>query len=82
MAMVCRGLISTPAWQNLIAEQAGLRERRREDCSDGLLQETPSAHICPVAFMPNQVKGPDFIQQMHRSGLNGGASTNFVIVVP
>ena len=35
-----------------------------------------------MTFMRNQVKGADFIHQMHRSGLNGGASTNFVIVVP
>ena len=61
---------------------ANRRRGRREDCTDGLMQETPSAHICPVAFMHNQAKGPDFIQQMHRSGLNGGASTRFVIVVP
>lgn len=62
--MVCRGLISTSAWQNLIAEQAGFRERRREDCSGGLMQETPSAHICPMTFMRNQAKGADFIYQL------------------
>ena len=80
--MVYRGLFSTPAWQNLIAEYAGLRERRREDCSDGLMQETPSAHICQMTFMRNQVKGADFIHQMHRSRFYGGASTRFVFVVP
>jgi hypothetical protein len=35
-----------------------------------------------MTFMHNQVKGADFIHQMHRSRFYGGAATRFVIVVP